>query len=304
MKISLLHSLIAVSFSGGLSILLGTLPLAMLAMPAPEPQGAFSVSGEPLELDRALVDGLSKGNPAALERIEDPDFSWINAQGVSMARLDVVSAITTGKGPKPLLGSDVQTDKVTYGANVTVLHGHKDKSHTMHIWVKRPIGWRLLNISEIVEYAAVPYGGTTINATCVNPCEKVPFVPGNGTQAAVMASWQEQQTGPEGWLKRVAPNQIAYSTNGTRTRDSRIEVMNQQKASGASIAAPPLLWARIWDFDDAAVMISIQQGNNAKAFWGSRVFYKRNGNWEMVESYQTYIQDAVTMLTGPSDAKH
>ncbi len=295
--------LVAAALCGGLWAAV-ILPRATLALPCPEPQGVFTAAGEPLALDKALVDGLGKADASALERVEDPDFTWINPQGISMALRDVISSIANGRGPKPLLGSDVPPEQMTYGANVTVIHRHKDKNHTMHVWVRRPGGWKLLNIAEVIEYAAVPYGGTTINATCLNPCQKVPFLPANQTQAAVMASWQEQQTGPEGWLKRVAPNQVAYSTNGTRTRQSRMEVMNQQKASGASIASPPLLWARIWDFNDAAVMLSIQQGNNAKAFWGSRVFYKRNDNWEMVESYQTYIQDAVTMLIAPNQTGH
>ena len=115
-----------------------------------------------------------------------------------------------------------------------------------------------------------------------------------------MTSWQDQQTGPDGWLRRVAPEQIAYSTNGTRTHASRIEVMNQQKASGASIAAPPLIWARIWDFGDAALMLSIQQGNNAKAVWSSRVFFDKNGMWQMTESFQMYVQDALVMVTAPA----
>jgi hypothetical protein len=170
----------------------------------------------------------------------------------------------------------------------------------MHVWVKRANGWKLLNISEVIEYASVPYGGTTINASCVNPCTKVPFIPGNATQAAVMAAWQDQQTGPEGWLRRVAPDQVAYSGNGTRTHASRVAVMNQQKSSGASISSPPLIWARIWDFDNAALMLSIQQGNNAKAVWSSRVFLIRNGNWQMVEGYQMSVQDAVAMTNAPA----
>jgi hypothetical protein len=275
----------------------------MFALPGPEPQAKASDAGDPLELDRGLVEGLSKGQPTALEHVADADFSWITAQGVSVARQDVIGAISSGKGIKPLLGSDAQATKTSYGANVIVIQRHREKMHTMHVWVKRPEGWKLLNIAEIIEYAAVPYGGTTINAICINPCQKVPFIAGNATQAAVMASWQEQQTGPEGWLKRVAPNQIAYSSNGTRTRESRIEVMNQQKASGASIASPSLIWARIWDFDDAAVMLSIQQGNNSKAFSSSRVFQKQNGSWEMVESYQMYVQDALTMMVAAAQSK-
>jgi hypothetical protein len=170
----------------------------------------------------------------------------------------------------------------------------------MHVWVKRANGWKLLNIFEVIEYASVPYGGTTINADCTNPCTKVPFIAGNAVQQAVMSAWQDQQTGPEGWLRRVAPENIGYSTNGTRSHASRVAVMNQQKASGASIASPPLIWARIWDFGDSALMLSIQQGNNAKAVWSGRVFFNQGGIWRMVEAYQVAVQEAPVMVKAPA----
>jgi hypothetical protein len=244
---------------------------------------------------------MSGGGRAALELIADPEFTWITAQGVSVAREDALKALASGTGLKPLIGaSDAQPTQTTYGSQMAVIQRHKDKSHSMHVWVRRPTGWKLLNIAEVIEYAQVPYGGTTINASCTNPCSKVPFIPGNAVQQAVMTAWQDQQTGPEGWLRRVAPSQVAYSTNGTRTHASRVAVMDQQRASGASIASPPLIWARIWDFGDAALMLSIQQGNNAKAVWSSRVFSNQGGTWIMVESFQMYVQDANVMVNAPA----
>jgi hypothetical protein len=79
------------------------------------------------------------------------------------------------------------------------------------------------------------------------------------------------------------------------TRADRIAVMNQEKSSGASVASAPLVWARIWDFQGGAVMLSIQQGNNSKAFWASRAFVNNNGYWQMTESFQTIIQDSQAM---------
>ena len=302
MKNFVVQALAVAGFCGGLWAAFSALPLALAAMPLPpgaQARGGPANSGaEPLALDRTLVQAIANGESAALERLADADFSWINAQGISQAREDVLKAIASGKGPKPVLGtgSDVQTGYRAYGSQLSVVTRHKDKSHSLHVWVRRPAGWRLLSIAEVIEYASVPYGGTTVNATCPNPCTTVPFIPGNATQQAVMASWQEQQTGPEGWLRRVAQDNVGYSTNGTRTRDSRIAVVNQQKASGASVASPSLVWARIWDFNDAALMLSIQQGNNAKPVWSSRVFFNQNGLWQMVEGYQVTVQDGVVMI--------
>jgi hypothetical protein len=297
MKNLIVQALALASFYGGLWAMAGALPLALAAMPLPPDAqaGTANATPGPLAMDQTFLQAAEKGEAAALRRVADADFSWINGQGVSQAREDALSALASGKGPRPLLGAGIQAAQTMYGSQLAVIQRHKDKMHTMHVWVKRPAGWRLLNIAEVIEYAAVPYGGTTINASCTNPCTTVPFVPGNATQAAVMAAWQEQQTGPEGWLRRVAAENIGYSTNGTRTVASRVEVMDQQKASGASVASPALIWARIWDFGDSAFMLSIQQGNNAKATWTSRVFANRDGLWKMTESFQMYIQDANVM---------
>jgi len=297
-----LQAIVTAIVCGGLWAAVHALPLALAAMPLPpDAQGTAMnpINPDVLRLDRDFVQAIEKGEGAALERVADADFSWINAQGISQAREDVLKAFASGKGPKPVVGaaSDVQPVQTAYGSQLSVVARHKDKSHSLHVWVRRPAGWRLLSIAEVIEYASVPYGGTTINATCTNPCSTVPFIPANATQQAVMAAWQEQQTGPEGWLRRVAQENVGYSTNGMRTRESRIAVMNQQKASGASVASPALVWARIWDFGDAALMLSIQQGNNAKPVWSSRVFANRNGLWQMVEGYQMTVQDGVVMTT-------
>lgn len=290
----------AIVFSG-LWAALSALPLALAAISSsPDAQGgAANAASDTLTLDRTFLQGMERGESAALERVADADFTWIDPRGVSVAREDLLKALAAGKGLKPALGtgSDVQVENVAYGSQLAVVRRHKDKTHSLHVWVRRPAGWRLLSIIEVIEFASVPYGGTTINATCVNPCTTVPFFPANATQQAIMAAWQEQQTGPAGWLRRVAEENVGYSTNGTRTRASRIAVMNQQQASGASVASPALIWARIWDFGDAALMLSIQQGNNAKPVWSSRVFAMRNGLWQMVEGFQAYVQDGVVMTT-------
>lgn len=278
-------------------------PLALAAMPLPPGgQGTAANPGpDPLALDRTFVQAMGGGGRAALGLIADPDFTWITPQGVSIAREDALKALASGNGLQPLIGAgDPQPKQTSYGPQMTVVQRNKDKMHSMHVWVKRATGWKLLNIAEVIEVAQVPYGGTTINATCINPCTKVPFIPGNAVQQAVMASWQDQQSGPEGWLRRVTTSNVSYSSVGVRTHGSRVAVMNQQKASGASIASPPLLWARIWDFADSALMLSIQQGNNSKAFWASRVFFNQGGVWMMTESFQAYVQDASVMVNAPA----
>jgi hypothetical protein len=254
-----------------------------------------------LAMDRALFVSLDKGDAAALAKVADADLSWTDPRGHLRMGVDIQRAIRSD-ALKPVLdaGNDAPVILHRYGPQIAVVQHHKDKTHSQHIWVERAGGWRLLNVAEIIEFAKVPYGGTTVNASCSNPCQTVPFVGSNPAQQAVIASWQEQQTGPEGWLRRVSDDNVAFSTNGTSTRADRIAVMNQEKTSGASVASAPLVWARIWDFQGGAVMLSIQQGNNSKAFWANRAFANRNGTWQMTESFQTIIQDSQAMAPMPN----
>jgi hypothetical protein len=299
MKSLLMQAGALATFYSGLWAAMSALPLALAAVSSSlgAQGGAANAATEALALDRTFLQGIERGESAAFERVADADFTWIEPRGVSIAREDALKAFAAGRGPKPALstGGDVRIENRAYGSQLAVILRHQDKTHSMNVWVRRPVGWRLLSIIEVIEFASVPYGGTTINATCTNPCTTVPFFAANATQQAIMEGWQEQQTGPEGWLRRVAEDNVGYSTNGTRTRASRIAVMNQQRASGASIAAPALIWARIWDFDDAALMLSIQQGVNAKPVWSSRVFSNQSGLWQMVEAFQTYVQDGVVL---------
>jgi hypothetical protein len=295
MKFDRLAKIALVTFSFcTTALLLGAqIPAARTAAPADANQ-------QVLAIDRSLFRALEKGDHAALVKVADADLSWTDPRGHLRMRGDVQQALASG-ALKPVLGAgaDIQVILHSYGPQIADVQHHKDKSHSQHIWVKRAQGWRLLNVAEVIEFAKVPYGGTTINASCPNPCQTVPFLGSNPAQQAVMASWQEQQTGPQGWLRRVSDDNMAYSTNGVSTRADRITVMNREKSSGASVASAPLLWARIWDFQGGAVMLSIQQGNNAKAFWASRVFVNKNGFWQMTESFQTIIQDAPAMAPMP-----
>ena len=162
----------------------------------------------------------------------------------------------------------------------------------MHVWVRRPEGWRALHVNEVIEGERVVYGGTMIGAaSCINPCKVVPFAPATPTEKAVIEAWQAQQSGPEQWARHVPEDNVARTSNGTYTKADRIAVQLQQIQAGMIVAPSPLVWARIWELGDAALMIALQPRAVGKPFWGSRVFEPRDGTWSMAEAYQTTIQD-------------
>ena len=241
------------------------------------------------DANQQLTDALQRRDAAAIEPLLDADFSWITPAGVHRSRASVVASL-----PDPALRGtkDVSVAARSLGSSIVVVQHHGGKTHAMHVWVRRPAGWRLLHVSEVIEGERVVYGGTMIGAAdCINPCKVVPFVPANTTEKAIIDAWQAQQSGPEQWAKHIPDDNVARTSNGTYTKADRIAVQEQQIKAGAVVAPSPLTWVRIWEFGDSALMIALQPRAVGKPFWGSRVFELRNGTWMMAESYQTSIQD-------------
>ena len=242
------------------------------------------------DTDRALVADIERRDVSAIGRALDyDDFSWITPSGIKLSRAAVVAS-----PPRPALAGlrDAALEARRLGTHVVVVQRHSGKTHAMHVWVRRDVGWRLLHVSEVIEGERVVYGGTMIGAAnCINPCKVVPFEPATEVERAVIQAWQAQQSGPEQWAKHIPDDNVARTSNGTYTRADRIAVQRQQLEAGSIVAPSPLTWARIWAFGDSALMIALQPRAVGKPFWGSRVFELRNGTWMMAESYQTSIAD-------------
>ena len=70
----------------------------------------------------------------------------------------------------------------------------------------------------------------------------------------------------------------------------RIEQINKQKQSGVQSVPPPLVSARMFDFGDTVMMIAREQRANAKAYFNTRMWVKREGRWQMLFSFNTRIE--------------
>jgi hypothetical protein len=258
--------------------------------------------------DHALVAALEKGDKAAAEKLLDPDFTWIDPDGVLWAKEDAFRA-----GLKPLIGNapDVKITEHKYGKVVWIQESQGDKNYVAHFWVERPAGWRLLHTTEIaVRERDFETVRPTYDIPCNNPCKEVPYKPLSAGEKAALDEWQEQESGQEMWEKHVADNldQRVVSTYGgvSPSKADRIAGMNKRKAAnpnGPKVGAAPALWIRTWDFGDSVVMIACQPTYGEKAYWSSRVLAPVNGLWQMVESYHNYIRASPVMTAVPTPAK-
>lgn len=246
-----------------------------------------------VKADHAVVQAIENRDKTGINRLVDPDFTWIDNQGIMWAKEDAFRA-----GLKPLLGtgSGVKVLEHKYG-HVVWIQESEGKNYVAHFWVRRPSGWRLLHTTEITVRTRdfEPYRAS-YEIPCNNPCTEVPYKPLSAGEKAALDEWQEQESSQTGWEKHVADNmdQRVVSTFGGQSpsKAARIAGMNKRQAANPNapkVGAAPALWIRTWDFGDAVVMISCQPTYGDKAYWSSRVLAPVKGLWQMTESYHNYI---------------
>lgn len=277
------------------------LTVAVASMPA-------AVSDDPvITADKAVEAALSKGDKAAANKWLDPDFTWIDSEGIMWAKEDAFR-----DNLKPLIteGDGVKTLEHKYGKSVVWIQWNEGNKYSARFWVKRPGGWKLLHTTEIASMPKRDFQTVepAYDIPCNNPCKAVPYKPISAGEKAALDEWQTQESSQAGWEQHVADNmdQRAVSTYGgaSPSKADRIAGMNKRKAANANapkVGAAPALWIRTWDFGDAVVMVSVQPTYGDKAYWSSRVLAPNaSGLWQMMESYHNYILASPVMTATPN----
>src|SRR5262245_23199137 len=255
--------------------------------------------------DQTLTQALLSGDRAAAEKMLDADFSWVDPDGIYYATKD--EAFRAGAKPLLGIGGDVKVLEHKYNKVVYVERSQNEKKFSAHFWVQRPAGWRLLHINDLEvrerDYQTVP---TTFEVPCENPCRTLPYKPIGAGEKAALAAWQEQESGQQGWARRVADNydQRAINTYGGRSASKKDRLAGMDRARQANsnrpqVGAAPVAYGRAWDFGDAVVWVQLQPTYGDKPYWSSRIYANINGLWQMAESYHTYVKAAPVMAPVP-----
>ena len=221
--------------------------------------------------DKAVVAALAKGDKVAANKWLDPDFSWIDSEGIMWAKED---AFRGGLKPLVVAGDDVKITEHKYGKRVVWIQWNQDNRYSARFWVKRASGWKLLHTTEIASMPKRDFKTIepTYEVPCNNPCKAVPYKPLSPGEKASLDEWQTQESSQQNWEQHVADNmdQRVVSTYGgaSPSKADRIIGMNKRKAANPDapkVGAAPALWIRTWDFGDAVVMVSVQPTYGDKA---------------------------------------
>lgn len=265
---------------------LAVLTLAPLAAVAEVGDGAAAS-------DTALAAALAAQDAAKLSSYLDEDAWWTDARGTTLRKAALAERV-----PAPLIANlaTAETSWHTYGP-VSVAQSHTDRAHVVRIWVERDGGPRLLAYQEVRSLAAPPAVTPGTAGDCDNPCRKVGIDPENETQAAVIRAYQELEISAEErdielWSARIADEFIAASSNSDHLFDkpTRIAGLKQNAMRGLSPTA--LVSGKIYDFGNAAVMVSEHLSARGQSLHVTRVWVRRDGQWMETLSYQTARREA------------
>lgn len=261
-------------------------------------EGLFAATDDAVvRADHDLVKALENSDSVALSKLVDADMTWIDAEGILRTREEALQVL-----PKPVVGSgsDIEIIRHSYD-RVVLLQLHSGQAYALHIWVKQPVGWRLLNANEII----LPQTPQSVKQPpapipCINPCKIVPFKPQTPAEQAALTSWQEMETGTEhndakGWGYHVADDSLALNSWASKPtiKSERVDAINKRIPAGFAInpnPVPLVMWMRMWDFGSAVVMLAEHMPWGAKPYIASRVWVDRDGRYQMAASYHNEIK--------------
>jgi hypothetical protein len=247
--------------------------------------------------DGAFNKAVAAHDQAALGKLLDADFTWTTAEGKILTRFQAIESI-----PKPVApgapGPNAESHQYVYGglADVQINQG---RAHALHVWVKRPEGWKVIVYQEVMSLEAPPTVTPGAGKECENPCQSIPFTPANETERQVAQAYSKLETAAHAhnsanFAPMVAEEFVALSSNSNKlqTKRGRIEEFNHAKDAG--VAPTPLLTARMYAFGDAVLMLSEHKPDRGKPLHVTRIWIKRGGSWQETLSYQTSLNPVPT----------
>lgn len=242
--------------------------------------------------DHALIQALASRDKPALNELLDPEFTWIDANGKSLARGQVLESL-----PK-VANANVEPQLRSYD-NVAVVRASRDSLHVLRIWVHRESGWRILLYQEVqqVEKSESPNSARAAADGCENPCQSIPFVPETQSEKEAIASWQAvmramADNDADAYAPLIADEFTATDTHHDRpyTKSDRLAQIKKLKLAGAPARPPELTSARMFDFGETVMMMAREKRPNAKSYFNTRMWVKREGHWQMLFSFNTRIE--------------
>ena len=267
--------------------------------------------------DAALGAALARGDRNAAAALMDDQFRRVERNGLVRMRAEVLDRLTPETGAAAV--TDVQTHNygtVAMFSGTRRIAAENASVRFLHIWVKRPSGWRAFIYHENTIFPPAPSSATAApaaappaGAECDNPCKFIPYETRSADEAAILDSWKQLETAvaghdPAEWARHAADEFVVIRqryTGSPTTKADRMAQIEEAKKSGAVSLPGKVVWLQMWVFGDAAVQLTrhVPAVGNPAPYRVSRVWVKRDGRWQMAVSQQTSIEERITTDTAP-----
>jgi Domain of unknown function (DUF4440) len=246
-----------------------------------------------LAADRDFAEAAAKSDKAALGKLLDMDFVWIDANGRTASRAQVLEGGPKSSASGGSAASNADTRRHDYG-QVEVVQSDSGKLHVLRIWVKRPAGWRALVYQEVRSLDAPPKTTPSASKECQNPCKSVGYTPRDETEREIIKAYEGLETSAmthdaADWDAHTGEEFIAASSFSDRLLDKPTRLGELKRANMAGLAPTPLVSGKLFVFGQVAVLRSRHEAGQAK-LEVTRVWAKRDGRWVETLSYQTGVQ--------------
>jgi hypothetical protein len=254
------------------------------------------------QADQALLAAAGKSDQAAAGALLDAEFEWTTPAGVNHKRSETLANLSA-------LATDTHSESSVKSYSydhMLVITGVRPGSRFMRIWAQRPQGWRLFAMidTSTVTGATAPFSVPSSEATadCDNPCRTIPFNPATPAQTEMLATFKrlkmdEWHQNPDDWAPYVLDDVYYVSSAAALSKADRVNRLTQQKQTGAaSVPGDPVLFMRIVEFGQSAVMFARHAPfGGGRPYYSIRVWAFRDGRWRFANSQQTTIEFAAPL---------
>ena len=255
-------------------------------------------------LDLTLIQAIDTNDDLAPVRLLDTEFTWIDRDGRSRSKSDVVDRIGLLSA-----GTDTNIAVQTYGRVALVTGTHRLTPDNVpaffaRVWIRQASGWRLLLYQETatpepsVKDTRYAVGRTDWAASCENPCRSLPYKPLSPEAQEIVTSFMAGEKaafdGDPETAARVLGDDVLFVTPDRERpmdKNERITLMRNFRHGGAAVPAPPAVASMaLWVFGSAAVMSADQESQSREMLRTTRIWAKRGAQWQLTFSQQTLVQ--------------
>jgi len=255
-------------------------------------------------LDHTLIQAIATNDGSAPARLLDAEFTWIDRDGRSRGKSDLVNRIGLLSA-----GADANVTLQTYGRVALVTGTHRltpDNAPAFfaRVWIRQASGWRLLLYQETaapessLKDARYAVSHADLPGRCENPCRSLPYKPLSSEAQEIVALFMAGQKAifdaDAETASRILGDDVLFVTpdrDQPMDKTERIALMRSFGHMGAAVPPPAAVASMaLWVFGNGAVMSADQESQSGEMLRTTRIWAKRRGQWQLTFSQQTLVQ--------------